>query len=116
MFGKPDSSFRVEGYCVWKPDPTVCYVTVRAVSDREQVPVTGRRVETPELVPAVNREPDNAILVDGDLDYALNAKTRRRTIFCNGASRCFASRSEEHTSELQSHSDLVCRLLLEKKK
>src|SRR5437773_7370515 len=28
----------------------------------------------------------------------------------------FASRSEEHTSELQSHHDLVCRLLLEKKK
>src|SRR5438034_5983539 len=27
-----------------------------------------------------------------------------------------AKRSEEHTSELQSHSDLVCRLLLEKKK
>src|SRR5260221_9727496 len=27
-----------------------------------------------------------------------------------------AVRSEEHTSELQSHSDLVCRLLLEKKK
>src|SRR5260221_11805282 len=33
--------------------------------------------------------------------------------------RCSATnclRSEEHTSELQSHSDLVCRLLLEKKK
>src|SRR5438034_7573553 len=28
----------------------------------------------------------------------------------------FCARSEEHTSELQSHSDLVCRLLLEKKK
>src|SRR5438034_8230424 len=27
-----------------------------------------------------------------------------------------AWRSEEHTSELQSHSDIVCRLLLEKKK
>src|SRR5438034_4017845 len=27
-----------------------------------------------------------------------------------------SGRSEEHTSELQSHSDLVCRLLLEKKK
>src|SRR5437588_2470087 len=27
-----------------------------------------------------------------------------------------ADRSEEHTSELQSHSELVCRLLLEKKK
>src|SRR5438034_7957387 len=32
--------------------------------------------------------------------------TRRRCVL----------RSEEHTSELQSHSDLVCRLLLEKKK
>src|SRR5206468_7586024 len=29
--------------------------------------------------------------------------------------RLTASRSEEHTSELQSRSDLVCRLLLEKK-
>src|SRR5260221_7370130 len=28
----------------------------------------------------------------------------------------YGLRSEEHTSELQSHSDLVCRLLLEKKK
>src|SRR2546428_9062602 len=29
---------------------------------------------------------------------------------------CVEGRSEEHTSELQSRSDLVCRLLLEKKK
>src|SRR2546421_1155742 len=33
-----------------------------------------------------------------------------------GTSRVIYSRSEEHTSELQSRSDLVCRLLLEKKK
>src|SRR5206468_5129970 len=32
------------------------------------------------------------------------------------APRCSQVRSEEHTSELQSRSDLVCRLLLEKKK
>src|SRR5436190_11363971 len=32
------------------------------------------------------------------------------------AARAGQGRSEEHTSELQSHSDLVCRLLLEKKK
>src|SRR5215204_7538163 len=37
------------------------------------------------------------------------------------AATCWATattmpRSEEHTSELQSHSDIVCRLLLEKKK
>src|SRR5260221_7617879 len=33
-----------------------------------------------------------------------------------GVLRTRGERSEEHTSELQSHSDLVCRLLLEKKK
>src|SRR2546429_3463266 len=31
-------------------------------------------------------------------------------------SSCFPTRSEEHTSELQSRLHLVCRLLLEKKK
>src|SRR5947207_6852787 len=30
--------------------------------------------------------------------------------------KTIGERSEEHTSELQSHSDLVCRLLLEKKR
>src|SRR5260370_31243539 len=35
----------------------------------------------------------------------------------SGSSAAFCSRrSEEHTSELQSHLNLVCRLLLEKKK
>src|SRR5438034_8686341 len=40
----------------------------------------------------------------------------RRCSGSTGATGWFATRSEEHTSELQSHSDLVCRLLLEKKK
>src|SRR5437773_4758156 len=44
------------------------------------------------------------------------------TVWCACRSSLFATmttrstRSEEHTSELQSHHDLVCRLLLEKKK
>src|SRR5260221_819810 len=37
-------------------------------------------------------------------------------MFTYVTSRIICTRSEEHTSELQSHSDLVCRLLLEKKK
>src|SRR5437588_8776274 len=37
-------------------------------------------------------------------------------IIDHAASQLKTKRSEEHTSELQSHSDLVCRLLLEKKK
>src|SRR5438132_7279533 len=43
------------------------------------------------------------------------ASPPRRTK-CGGTGATSRSRSEEHTSELQSHSDLVCRLLLEKKK
>src|SRR5260370_30925705 len=47
-------------------------------------------------------------------------RTRRRyaTSPIDGSSigYCCRVRSEEHTSELQSHLNLVCRLLLEKKK
>src|SRR2546421_4984912 len=42
-------------------------------------------------------------------------QTRRRSPQA-AAPACSPRRSEEHTSELQSRSDLVCRLLLEKKK
>src|SRR5207249_9118522 len=40
----------------------------------------------------------------------------RRSAAVRGWSPAATSRSEEHTSELQSRFDLVCRLLLEKKK
>src|SRR5215204_4093108 len=40
----------------------------------------------------------------------------RGAVFGGDALRLRALRSEEHTSALQSHSDLVCRLLLEQKK
>src|SRR5438132_12647046 len=43
-----------------------------------------------------------------DADAQFDAVVRRDA-------RVPLGRSEEHTSELQSHSDLVCRLLLEKK-
>src|SRR2546422_2623795 len=42
--------------------------------------------------------------------------SRSKTGFASGWSPSFGSRSEEHTSELQSRLHLVCRLLLEKKK
>ena len=55
--------------------------------------------------------------------YTAHFSLRQRPLFlyCTG-SRCgsapafFTDRSEEHTSELQSLTNLVCRLLLEKKK
>src|SRR5260221_14760777 len=43
-------------------------------------------------------------------------RTRAIPSHCSTRSPKQQQRSEEHTSELQSHSDLVCRLLLEKKK
>src|SRR5260370_26788539 len=43
-------------------------------------------------------------------------KTAVNDVRPNGASPKHSIRSEEHTSELQSHLNLVCRLLLEKKK
>src|SRR5256885_9159338 len=43
-------------------------------------------------------------------------RPRRRSLFGSARGRrAIASRSEEHTSELQSPCNLVCRLLLEKK-
>src|SRR5260370_30927292 len=45
--------------------------------------------------------------------YCTGAGTIRTPKRFGGANR---TRSEEHTSELQSHLNLVCRLLLEKKK
>src|SRR5438034_7756821 len=59
----------------------------------------------------------------GDAAVALERQLRREQAEEHDAHRIeigaavdLAPRSEEHTSELQSHSDLVCRLLLEKKK
>src|SRR2546428_10306960 len=49
------------------------------------------------------------------LDRALYAGDDTTDLDASRSSRG-PSRSEEHTSELQSRSDLVCRLLLEKKK
>src|SRR6266403_4847408 len=59
-------------------------------------------VEPPARPAAVRRHLDHALGILGV--GAIDRRSRR------------ADRSEEHTSELQSRRDLVCRLLLEKKK
>src|SRR5438132_4813875 len=51
------------------------------------------------------------------LEHPVDLLVRRVAAGLAGMGRqSCCDRSEEHTSELQSHSDLVCRLLLEKKK
>src|SRR2546430_13184045 len=53
-----------------------------------------------------------------DLGHALGGQVVRERLLLRevGALDALLDRSEEHTSELQSQSNLVCRLLLEKKK
>src|SRR5437773_4878694 len=55
-----------------------------------------------------------SILLTGYLGGAIAAHVRIGSPLFSHV--LFGLRSEEHTSELQSHHDLVCRLLLEKKK
>src|SRR5438132_2595984 len=65
---------------------------------RSQMPFGRKRTKAMKIAPTTSGQD--------------SVKTARRSSPSPGRS----SRSEEHTSELQSHSDLVCRLLLEKKK
>src|SRR5699024_11644462 len=56
--------------------------------------------------------------LDGDINYRLlKAQCSQQVlrILDKNIKSYYKSRSEEHTSELQSRFDLVCRLLLEKK-
>src|SRR5438034_6219528 len=98
-----------------------------------QPPLPAARPMVPRLFPVVTQKLTApavggvvhavvALYLTESAKYASSAVTRfRRSDFIE-AMYAFAfvlanfGRSEEHTSELQSHSDLVCRLLLEKKK
>src|SRR5260221_1258970 len=65
------------------------------------------------------RRPPRSTLFPYTTLFRSVANEKKRVHFNSGAGSSALTneqRSEEHTSELQSHSDLVCRLLLEKKK
>src|SRR6202022_4757510 len=65
----------------------------------------------------IRRPPRSTLFPYTTLFRSLPCRFGDAAISSRGDAPCAAgSRSEEHTSELQSHSDLVCRLLLEKKK
>src|SRR3989475_9050073 len=86
---------------------------IYTLSLHDALPISRRSASCPPSVPATRRPPAAS---------ALCPSPRRSRPVCRtpgGACREAARpsrRSEEHTSELQSQSNLVCRLLLEKKK
>src|SRR2546427_1347981 len=67
------------------------------------------------LYVVVDSETLTAILASPLITQQLES-LETRTTTANGGQMWTGHRSEEHTSELQSQSNLVCRLLLEKKK
>src|SRR5260221_9094859 len=64
----------------------------------------------------IRRPPRSTLFPYTTLFRSVRPRTRWRGLDEGPSGSGFGGRSEEHTSELQSHSDLVCRLLLEKKK
>src|SRR5438477_8965696 len=79
--------------------PLFPYTTLFRSSSARRAPRRGLRADPPPRPPRAPR---------GD--------PRARSPGSCGRARREPPRSEEHTSELQSHVNLVCRLLLEKKK
>src|SRR5438034_8839219 len=80
------------------------------------VPGGSRATSLPRIssvtLPGIEMRSTSAAVSTGWVPTSPNIAERLQVLH----QRRVKERSEEHTSELQSHSDLVCRLLLEKKK
>src|SRR6266849_5623969 len=82
-------------------------------------PLLATRVGAEVWVKHENHTPIGAFKLRGGLVYMADLRTSEPAIqgvISATRGNHGQSRSEEHTSELQSRVDLVCRLLLEKKK
>src|SRR6266849_7414257 len=64
----------------------------------------------------IRRPPRSTLFPYTTLFRSRAARPQRPTTSAMRRSTCTRTRSEEHTSELQSRVEIVCRLLLEKKK
>src|SRR5690242_16385323 len=82
---------------------------IESLKDGREVYINGERVRDVTTHPAFR----NSVRSLARLYDALHEPERKDVLTCPTDT---GSRSEEHTSELQSHVNLVCRLLLEKKK
>src|SRR5437667_5743757 len=98
------------------------------VTRRESQAVSPTQVLAPEVVQFLltaaasdfrtHRPPDPVRFRDVRVGHVVTPSGKEQYMLCGQllpAQEGGKARSEEHTSELQSHHDLVCRLLLEKK-
>src|SRR5206468_12946032 len=94
--------------CTYAP-----HTQIYTLSLHDALPISRR-----SLHPTVQAAREEHELIASHGGAAGIAKLREDSQFVKSAFTQFSKgdRSEEHTSELQSRSDIVCRLLLEKKK
>src|SRR5207244_9964313 len=103
--------------CTWRPEPSS--PTVPGDQPGTKPPLLApstRSVVRPERFPEVAKPPVASAPRRDDLHPDLHYPGAARGAIENLGTSSTESRSEEHTSELQSPDHLVCRLLLEKKK
>src|SRR5205807_8505025 len=89
---------------------------ISTLSLHDALPIScGPRASSPG-VPSTTRSPRSQLAVARQMQCSTCLPSRARSAFRWTSMTSTGSRSEEHTSELQSPCNLVCRLLLEKKK
>src|SRR5438034_2582990 len=105
----PVDDLKLEDVAPPTPGPGQLVIDIRAtgVNYADSIMVAGRYQTRPPFPFSPGLETAGVVTRRGE------AVTRFKT---GDRVMAILARSEEHTSELQSHSDLVCRLLLEKKK
>src|SRR5256885_6836844 len=88
---------------------------IYTLSLHDALPISGATSSTPYSQPPSGRSSLFQTMTAALLELMAKLVRATRCSTCNSCSR-MTMRSEEHTSELQSPCNLVCRLLLEKKK
>src|SRR5688572_31047066 len=96
-----------------RPPPRSTLFPTRRSSDLGLRRAAGARPDRRRAVPSEMTERAQLALPTQNMRWIRSGHDTHRALLAPGR---FSARSEEHTSELQSQSNLVCRLLLEKKK
>src|SRR5690606_41651463 len=89
------------------------------LSLHDALPICAVEVEAPGVIGALERRAGVAVAVRTQQRAAMRAAVVENVdavVLAAHQDHRLGARSEEHTSELQSRENLVCRLLLEKKK
>src|SRR5260221_8790894 len=114
-FIRPTYKIVMEEFSSWRPC-LGCFHSSRRSSPTADIKDRNLRKRLQKFCRISTLKSSNAPIGSADLWSCPNAGSIGAFDDFNVEMRQNFCRSEEHTSELQSHSDLVCRLLLEKKK